>query len=105
MATTDPAGSCLDPTGQFSGRMSPRWLPDGILMQGKANGYRLLTEPRRWLWWLFGSRVIRLTCTALQRSRETEHVQESDPTGQCRVGRRHGVSRWNFEARSTAPDS
>ncbi|PKI78418.1 hypothetical protein CRG98_001191 [Punica granatum] len=23
----DSAGSCLDPTGQFSGQRSPRWLP------------------------------------------------------------------------------
>ncbi|PKI63086.1 hypothetical protein CRG98_016537 [Punica granatum] len=29
----------------------------------------------------------------------------SDPSGTSRVGHRHSVSRWNFEARSTTPDS
>ncbi|PKI78404.1 hypothetical protein CRG98_001225 [Punica granatum] len=29
----------------------------------------------------------------------------TDPTGTGRVGRRHGGSRWNFEARSAALDS
>ncbi|PKI66854.1 hypothetical protein CRG98_012720 [Punica granatum] len=54
--------------------------PDGILMQGRCS--RLLRDPRRWLWCSFGSRVIGLTRIALQRSRKTEYVLETDPTGQ-----------------------
>ncbi|PKI67396.1 hypothetical protein CRG98_012213 [Punica granatum] len=34
--------------------------------------------------------------------KQTQLKYWTDPTGTSRVGRRHGGSRWNFEARKTA---
>ncbi|PKI77725.1 hypothetical protein CRG98_001849 [Punica granatum] len=44
---------------------------DGILMQGRW--LPTPKRPRMWLWWSFGSKVVGLIRTALQRSRKTEH--------------------------------